>query len=130
MTNTLLVAKMMAEDIVSFYQTMHLMNITQNKKDLKLMLAFWDNCVSFNWRDIQNSAFGGTPWNDPGSPMRAELAKLYTEDIPVEEQIALFFESNKSTICAEVTTCLAEEGYEEFTVSTVDGHLVVWSSIM
>lgn len=133
MTNTLLVAKMMAEDTVSYYQTMHLMSQTQNKKELKLVLAFQGNSnssESFSWRDISQSAFGGTPWNAPVSPIRSELAKLYAEDIPVEEQISLFFESNRSTICAEVTTCLAEEGYEKFTVSAEEGHLVIWASVM
>lgn len=130
MTNTLLVAKMMAADIVSFYQTIHLMNITQNRKDLKLMLAFRDNSgTSFSWKDVHNSIFDVKPWDAPDSPLKAELARIYTDDVPVEEQITLFFETNKSTICAEVMDCMAEEGYEGFAVIAGKDHLVICSGV-
>lgn len=130
MTNTLLLAKMLAEDIVSYYQTMHLMSQTQNKKEFKLVLAFQDNSgASFSWRDVHKSAFGGTAWNAPGSPIRAELAKLYTEDISMEEQIALFFEANRATLCTAVMVSMVEEGYEGFTVIAGKDHLVICSGV-
>lgn len=133
MTNTSLIAKLMAADIVSFYQTIHPMNITQNRKDLKLTLAFredFESSASYSWRDIHKSAFGGTAWDAPESPLKAELTKINSETLSVEEQIALFFEANRPAICAEVMVCMAEEGYENFAVNTMDGHLVIWSSIM
>lgn len=132
MNNTLLISKMMAEDIVSFYQTIHLMNITQNRKDLKLMLAFredFESSASYSWRDIHKSAFGGIAWDAPGSPVKAELARIYTDDVPVEEQITHFFETNKSTICAEVMDCMVEEGYEGFAVIAGKDHLVICAGV-
>ncbi len=132
MTNTLLVAKMMAEDTVSYYQTMHLMSQTQNKKELKLVLAFQDNSdsgASFSWRDVHKSAFGGIPWDAPGSPVQAELAKLYTEDVPVDEQIALFFKANRATLCTAVMVSMVEEGYEGFAVIAGKDHLVICSGV-
>ena len=132
MNNTLLISKMMAEHIVSFYQTIHLMNITQNRKDLKLMLAFredFESSASYSWRDIHKSAFGGIAWDAPGSPVKAELARIYTDDVPVEEQITHFFETNKSTICAEVMDCMVEEGYEGFAVIAGKDHLVICAGV-
>lgn len=126
------IAKMMAADIVSFYQTIHLMNITQNRKDLKLMLAFRDNSdssASFSWKDVHNSVFDVKPWDAPESPLKAELVRIYTDDIPVDEQITLFFETNKSSICAEVMACMGEEGYEGFTVIAGKDHLVICSGV-
>ena len=132
MTNTLVIAKLMAADIVSFYQTIHLMNITQNRKDLKLMLAFQNNSdpsTSYSWRDVHKSAFGGTAWKAPESPIRAELAKIYADDVPMEEQITLFFETNTSTICEKVMDCMVEEGYEGFAVIAGKDHLVICSAV-
>ena len=119
MNNTLLISKMMAEHIVSFYQTIHLMNITQNRKDLKLMLAFredFESSASYSWRDIHKSAFGGIAWDAP-------------ETLSVEEQIALFFEANRPAICAEVMDCMVEEGYENFAVIAGKDHLVICSDV-
>lgn len=131
MTNTLLISKMMAADIVSFYQTIDLMNITQNRKDIKLMLAFRDNSdrTSFSWKDVHNSIFDVRPWDAPDSPLKAELARIYTDDVPVDEQITRFFERNKSSICAEVMDCMVEEGYEGFAVIAGKDHLVICSGV-
>lgn len=132
MNNTLLISKMMAEHIVSFYQTIHLMNITQNRKDLKLMLAFredFESSASYSWRDIHKSAFGGIAWDAPESPLKAELTKIYSETLSVEEQIALFFEANRPAICAEVMDCMVEEGYENFAVIAGKDHLVICSDV-
>lgn len=128
--NTKQLIVVMAEDIVSYFQTIFLME--QSKGNLNCRMRFYFDAERYKsgrihnptWRDIQKSAFGGICWLDETSPIHTYINKPDTEDTPFDSKVTRFLVKNCADLCAEVARLMSEEGFEHFTVANYGGEYV------